>query len=116
MKFWIFINRELSELQSDFEIIFGVNNLYHDYENVWEWLESVDRKSNFYLNISRIHNWERGEYNEPIMIIVESNIGDILNESEIALSIKKQLNCHVFAGQIQVDEKDKALIIEQRKY
>ena len=92
MKFWFYIEKELSDLQSDFERIFEVNNLYRDYENVWEWIESSDRKSDFYLNISRQHNWEKGEYDKPILLIVESNNESNLNESELAFKIKKYLN------------------------
>lgn len=116
MKFWIFIEKELSDLQADFEKIFGVNNLYRDYENVWEWIESSDHKSDLYLNISRPHDWEKGEYDKPIMITVESNNGTELIESEIASKIKKALNCDVFAGQIHADRNDNPVIEEQRKY
>ena len=116
MKFWIYLEKELSELQIDFEKIFEVDNLYHDYENVWEWIESSDQKSNLYLNISRPHDWEKGEYDEPIMIEVKSNNGNVLNELEIALKIKKQLNCEVFAGIIHADENDNPVIIEKRIY
>ena len=99
MKFWIYLEKELRELQPEFEKIFGVDNLYRDYENVWEWLESSDKKSKFYLNISRPHDWEKGEYEKPIMIIVESNIEEPLNEEEIAKMIKEELKCDVFAGE-----------------
>ncbi|MHA7059489.1 hypothetical protein ACWGOQ_0019845 [Aquimarina sp. M1] len=92
MKFWIYIKKELTDLQSDFEKIFEVDNLYRDYENVWEWIESTDRKSNLYLNISRPHDWKKGEYNKPIIIEVKSNNGTELDESEIAYKIKEQLN------------------------
>ncbi len=116
MKFWIYLERDLIDLQPEFEKIFRVNNLYRDYENVWEWIESSDRKSNLYLNISRPHDWEKGEYKKPIMIIVESNNGIELNESEIALRIKKQFNCDVFAGKIYTDQNDNPVIEEKRKY
>ena len=116
MKFWIYIEKELSDLQTDFEKIFGVNNLYWDYENVWEWIESSERKSELYLNISRPHDWVKGEYDKPIMIRVESNNGAELIESEIAFKIKKQLNCEVYAGEIHADRNDNPVIGEKRKY
>ena len=116
MKFWIYIKKELSDLQTDFEKIFGVDNLYRDYENVWEWLESSDRKSNLYLNISRPHDWKKGEYKKPIIIIVESNNGTELSELEIAFKIKKQLNCPVYSGEIHADRNDNPVIGKKRKY
>ncbi|WP_109853450.1 hypothetical protein [Aquimarina sp. AU58] len=117
MKFWIYIKKELTDLQSDFEKIFEVDNLYRDYENVWEWIESSDRKSNLYLNISRPHDWKKGEYDKPIMIEVESNNGTELDESEIAYKIKEQLNCgEVYAGEIHADKNDNPVITEERRY
>ena len=116
MKFWIYLEKELSDLQSDFEKIFEVDNLYHDYENVWEWVESSDRESNTYLNVSRPHDWSKGEYDKPIVIIVESNNGTELIEVEIAHRIKAQLNCEVFAGKIHADRNDNPVIEEERKY
>ncbi|PIA77437.1 hypothetical protein BFR04_08290 [Gaetbulibacter sp. 4G1] len=116
MKFWIYLERDLNELQYHFEKIFKVDNLYRDYENVWEWIESSDRKSDFYLNISRPHDWEKGMYDKPIMITVESNTKVNLNEAEIAHKIKKELNCIVFAGEIFADENDNPIIKEKREY
>ena len=116
MKFWIYIERDLIELQPKFEKIFGVDNLYRDYENVWEWIESSDRTLNIYLNISRPHDWEKGEYDKPIMITVESNNENKLNEEEIASMIKNGLKCEVFAGEIFADENDNPVIGEKRKY
>ena len=110
------MKKELSDLQTDFEKIFRVDSLYRDYENVWEWIESNDHKSNFYLNISRPHDWEKGEYDKPIMIIVESNSETKLNELEIAFKIKKQLNCRVYAGEIHADRNNNPVIGEKREY
>ncbi len=116
MKFWVYLKKELSDLQPDFEKIFGVNNLYRDYENVWEWLESVDRQSDLYVNISRPHNWSKGEYDTPIKMIVESNNGVELNEAEFARRIKKQLKCDVYAGEILDDQQHDKSIRYERKY
>jgi len=116
MKFWIYLKKELTDLQSDFEKIFGVDNLNNDYENVWEWIESSDRKSDIYLNISRPHDWNKGEYGKPIIIKVESNNGIKLNEEKIARSIKERLKCEVFAGEIFADKNDNPVIKEERKY
>lgn len=116
MKFWIYLERELSNLQPEFERIFKVDNLYHDYENIWEWLESKDRNSLYYLNISRPHDWNKGIYDKPILIKVESNEGKQLDESIIARMIRDELRCDVFAGEISGDENDGSQSIEIRKY
>lgn len=116
MKFWFYIAKELSDLESDFQRIFEVNNLYRDYENVWEWIESIDRKSKVYLNISRQHNWEKGEYDKPIILIIESNNVSRLNEAEIAFKIKKEFNCPVYAGEINIDQNDNPIIGVNREY
>ncbi|MCB0535683.1 MAG: hypothetical protein KDD14_25990, partial [Saprospiraceae bacterium] len=61
-KFWLYLEIELTDLLPRFERIFQVDNLYRDYENVWEWIESRDSTGEIYLNISRSHNWENGNY------------------------------------------------------
>ncbi len=116
MKFWIYLERELSDLQWEFEKIFGVDNLYRDYENVWEWLESSDQNSEYYLNISRSHNWKTGDFDKPIMIIAQSNTPEKLDEASIAKRIKDRLACDVFAGEITIDSWDKIVIGDHRTY
>ncbi|MGB0521661.1 MAG: hypothetical protein ACPGJS_01815 [Flammeovirgaceae bacterium] len=116
MKFWIYSEKELADLQSGFEKIFEVDNLYHDYENVWEWIESIDKKASYYLNIRRPHNWEHGVYDKPIIIKVETNDGTDIDEIKIALKIKSEFRCDVFAGEIFADSDDNPIIKEERKY
>ena len=116
MKFWIYLKKELFDLQPDFEKIFGVNNLYRDYENVWEWLESADNNESIYLNISRPHNWDTGDYDKPILIRVESNTEEKPDERTIAMLIKKQFGCDVFAGDISIGSNREPVIQEERKY
>lgn len=116
MKFWIYLDKELVELKPDFEKLFGVENLYHDYENVWEWIESADRNSEIYLNISRTHDGISGDYDKPIMIKIEAHDALQLNEWEIAMKVKEHINCEVFAGEIHADQDDNPVILEERRY
>jgi hypothetical protein len=116
MKCWIYLEKELSELQEGFESIFEVNNLYRDYENVWEWIESEHRNAPFYLNISRSHDWSKGDYDQPIMILVESTEGKHLDEKEIALKIKNQFNCAVFVGEYTINTNDKVETTIRQEY
>ena len=116
MKFWIYLERELSDLILDFETIFGIDNLYRDYENVWEWITSSDTAATYDLNISRTHNWEKGNYDKPIIIIVKSEDRDSMNEVEIALRIKHHFKCDVYAGEIKVDSDDNPIFGKHRTY
>ena len=116
MKFWIYIERELTDLLPQFEKIFEVDNLYHDYENVYEWLESENRNLKYYLNISRPHDWNKGLYDKPMIIIVENNGNDQIDADSIAKRIKKELECDVFSGEIYFDSKDEPLIKSSYKY
>ncbi len=116
MKFWIYLEIDLIDLKPKFEKIFNVNNLYRDYENVWEWIESSDRNSKIYLNISRPHNWQNGDFKKPIIIIVESNNQKKLSEEKIAYAIKTELKCEVFTGEIFADNNNDLVIKEKRKY
>lgn len=38
---WTYSNKEISDLELEFEKVFNVN-LFRDYENVWEWIWSLD--------------------------------------------------------------------------
>lgn len=117
MKFWVYSTIELIELKTQFEEVFKGHNLYHDYENFWEWIESENRNSSFYLNISRAHHdWQKSRFNEPIIIMIEPNNGQKLNEEEIALMMKDKLECEVFAGEISIGKNDKIIIGRKKKY
>jgi hypothetical protein len=116
MKFWIYIEKELIDLLPHFEKIFEVDNLYRDYENVYEWLESENRELKYYLNISRPHNWDKGEYDKPIIIIIEDNKQNPIDANKIADRIKGELNCDVFSGEIYYDSKDQPLIKTSNKH
>lgn len=86
--FWTYLPIELSDLTTVFGEIFNVENLYHDYEDKWEWLEgeSLNLKAN--INIRREHNWESGNYTKPINISVTTP--QILSH-DIILGIKLKL-------------------------
>ena len=116
MKYWIYISEELKELKPLFEKVFEVDNLYFDYENVWEWIESSNKNSKYYLNIARTHVDLKGEYNKPIMILVKSNAKEELDEQGIAFRIKHVLKCDVYAGDICADDNDNPIIGRHRKY
>jgi hypothetical protein len=73
--FWLYLEIELLELLPRLEKIFPNLKIQRDYENVWEWLESFE--NGFKLNVSRSHNWEKGDYFDPIKIeIYSENLSD----------------------------------------
>ena len=101
---WMFLEIELSDLISKFEKVFQVDNLYYDYENVWEWIESKDRKGEIYLNVSRSHDWEKGNYSEPINMIVEKNSKEPINEDAIGKKLSEEFRTTIFWGELWVVE------------
>lgn len=103
----MFLEIELTDLLPRFEKIFQVNNLYQDYENVWEWIESKDRASKFYLNISRSHDWEKGTYSEPINMIIEKNLKEPINEDEIGKKLFDEFRTTIFFGELEVETKNR---------
>lgn len=108
--FWIYLEREFTDLMPEFEKILGVNNLYRDYESTWEWIESKDRKARYFINIRRSHNWKQGDYNEPIHITIEPTTGQNIQEEYLAKLLKDGLHCDVFA--CEVSHKDGKVLFE----
>ncbi|MCB9333910.1 MAG: hypothetical protein H6574_22875 [Lewinellaceae bacterium] len=102
-KFWLYLEIELTDLLPRFERIFQVDNLYRDYENVWEWIESRDSTGEIYLNISRSHNWENGNYSEPIQIILAHNSKEPIDEDEIGRKLLEEFKTPVFYGELDMN-------------
>jgi len=59
---------ELSNLSDAFSAIFQSDGFERDYENKWEWLEGYSKPFHSLINIRREHNWNTGEYDQPIEI------------------------------------------------
>ena len=106
-RFWMFLEIELTDLLPRFEKVFGVDNLYRDYENVWEWLESKDRESEFYLNISRSHDWKKGNYDEPINMIIEKNSKELIDEDKIGRMLFKEFKITIYFGELKIETRDR---------
>lgn len=103
----MYLEVELTDLLPRFEKAFQIDNLYRDYENVWEWLESKDRKSEFYLNISRSHNWKKGNYFEPINMIIEKNSEESISEDEIGKRLFNEFKTTIYFGELEIETKDR---------
>ena len=85
---WVFINKEILELKSEFEKEFSIN-LIRDYENDWEWICN-DLNKDIEINISRQHNWETGEFLKPLRIHItlknsELQIEDLIKKTQNVL-------------------------------
>jgi hypothetical protein len=65
--YWFFLDKELSRLLADFKNIFDCEFI-GDYEDYWEWLEGYNINLDCKINISRPHNWNTGDYLEPIVV------------------------------------------------
>lgn len=105
--FWMFLEIELTDLLPRFEKVFQVSNLYQDNENVWEWLQSKNRWEKTYLNISRSHDQEKGNYNEPINIFVEHNFKESINVDEIGKKLFKEFKTAIYYGELKIETRDR---------
>ncbi len=115
-RFWMYLEMELLDLLPKFEQAFQVDNLYHDYENVWEWIESRDKKSPVYLNISRSHDWEKGNYKEPISISIESNTEEPVIVDEMGLKLKKVFCTTIYYGDLWIEKDDSIYTKLEKKF
>jgi len=101
VNYWIYIEKEILNLSDRFSILFGVTDFFRYYENVWEWIEGYSYKLNAKVNISRIHNFEQGEYEKPLCIQLEfQGEQDCKIVDEIGKSIAKELKTPVMNGEI----------------
>ncbi len=105
--FWMFLEIELMDLLPRFEKVFQFSHLYHDSENVWEWLQSKDRSGEIYLNISRSHDQEKGNYNEPINIFVEHNFKESINVDEIGKKLFEEFKTAIYYGELKIETRDR---------
>tara|TARA_R110000850_G_scaffold271377_1_gene405600 strand:- start:75 stop:437 length:363 start_codon:yes stop_codon:yes gene_type:complete len=100
MTFWIFLERELFDLLPIFENAFGVDNLYRDYENEWEWVESLNNESPVFINARRPHNWKQGEYLKPIVITIKQNSKKFGKEQILSI-LSEKFKCDAFQGKVE---------------
>ncbi len=70
--FWLFSEKELSDLHPIFENMFPTLSLYSDCEDTWEWLIGKTKTEDLFINISRKHNWKHGLYDEEVIIIIDT--------------------------------------------
>ena len=103
-RFWMYLEVELHELKERFEKLFQVDDLYRDYENVWEWIESSNKEGELYLNISRSHNWTSGNYNEPINIFIKINTAEPINDEEIGFKLLEEFKVPIYFGELEIEK------------
>lgn len=104
LKIWTYTNKEISELQPEFEQFFGVK-LIRDYENIWEWIwngSNVNDK----INISREHNMKTGEHEKPLRIVLSWK-SEMLNKEELTNEIQSILKTTLFIGEIMNSGREK---------
>jgi hypothetical protein len=95
--FWTYIDKEIAELQTDFEELFDGLKLFRDYEDTWEWLEGKTVDDNFEINISRQHNWETGEYEKELVMIVKTELEEI--QDKLGSELKDKLGSIIYFGE-----------------
>ena len=84
--FWMFLEIELMDLLPRFEKVFQFSHLYHDSENVWEWLQSKDR---------------------PINIFVEHNFKESINVDEIGKKLFEEFKTAIYYGELKIETRDR---------
>ena len=117
LKYWIYIEKEISDLTDIFSKLFNVSDFHRDYENVWEWIEGQSDKLNAEINISRKHNWESGLYDKPLRI--QFNFSNGKNSSkidELGMLIAKELKTETFYGEINHLKGTECEYIEMNKF
>lgn len=97
LSIWAFSDEEIIELKSKFEREFEIN-LIRDYENDWEWIWNGNQPENK-VNISRLHNWQTGEFSKPLRINITWNICELQKE-EIICKVQKVLKSDLHIGTI----------------
>ena len=68
LTFWTYSEKELSDLTKPLSELLDSKDLTRDYENVWEWIEGSSSELKSKINVSREHDWEKGEYEKPLIL------------------------------------------------
>ncbi|WNR46878.1 hypothetical protein [Paenibacillus roseipurpureus] len=103
-KFWFFIERELPEITEDLKHSLNLPDYYSDYEDTWEWCESVARDQNgtdCYFDIAREHNWKHGKYECPVIFILKNFPSNI---EELGNRIMQKLKVSVYYGHVTYED------------
>lgn len=58
----------MSDLIKSLSELLDSKDLNRDYENVWEWIEGSSSELKSKINISREHDWKKGEYDKPLIL------------------------------------------------
>lgn len=58
LHFWIYTQKEISELKGDLAKQFALRRFFHDSENTWEYLDGKSKVLNAHINISRECDWK----------------------------------------------------------
>lgn len=99
--YWTYIEKEMSDLIEIFEQMFPDLKFYRDYEDTWEWIQTEDRNTKNYLNISRRHNWETGIYDDKLKISIEL-ITPTKSENidRFGMELKNRLQTKIYFGEV----------------
>jgi hypothetical protein len=96
LTFWMFLEKELVDLISGFELLFDFP-LINDSEDYWEWIKSKNNE----INVCRPHDYEigRGLYGKPIEIRIKIDVSKDVVEF-IGNQLVKTFQTDIYQGNI----------------
>lgn len=118
LNFWFVVAKELTAIVERLQECLGLDDLKHDYEDTWEWITATNKTEELDFNISRKHDCGKGDYKEPVRVMVRKNDGQITDETiaELGVRMARCLETKVFYGQVRFLSGDQLEFIEQKEY
>ena len=113
-KIWLYIPEDLPDLLAVFQSFFQADDLYHDCENVWEWLVGYSTRFKTAVDLARQHHNGDSMYSEPLVVMTDFSPldrGHLEKTTLIALALTKIFNGPVFYG-YAISNRDHSFILE----
>lgn len=118
VKLWFFTVMELSKVAEVLEDQLELKEFVRDYEDTWEWCESMGNDNGLYIDISRKHNWKTGVYDYPVGVHVTKNNIDLSDDelNYLAIKISDVLDTIVYKGSVEYISGDEFVFHEHRRF
>ena len=108
--YWFFVDREMKDFVQDVDIFACLRDIHWDFEDTWEWYEYGSLNDALYINISREHDWIKGNYESPVLLRYTRLGTDI---QQIGASISHQLGVTVFYGEVAYKNGNDMALLEE---
>jgi len=108
LKFWTYSNIELEDLRKPLSKLLNTSELVRDYENVWEWIQGYCPKFRAKINVSREHDWEKGNFDKPLILTFNyTGFNKSKTTNKIGQILAEYFNQDVNFGEIHISSNDK---------